>query len=77
MLFPPTLKINLCCAMFTWTVARQAPLSIGFSWQEYWNGLPCPPPEDLPDPGIKLVSPLSPALQADSLPLSHRGNLDR
>ena len=48
-----------------WTVAHQAPLSMGFSRQEYWSGLPCPPPEDLPDPGIE---PRSPALQADSLP---------
>ena len=40
-----------------WTVACQAPLSIGFSWQEYWSGLPFPPPGDLPDPGIKLMSP--------------------
>jgi len=48
-----------------WTVARQAPLSMGFSRQEYWSGLPCPPPGDLPDPGIKLRSP---TLQADSLP---------
>ena len=36
-----------------WTVACQAPLSMGFSRQEYWSGLPCPLPEDLPDPGIK------------------------
>ena len=36
-----------------WTVAQQAPLSMGFSRQEYWSGLPCPPPEDLPDPGIE------------------------
>ena len=36
-----------------WTVARQAPLSMGFPWQEYRSGLPCPPPGDLPDPGIK------------------------
>jgi len=36
----------------TWTVARQAPLSMGFSRQEYWSGLPCHPPGDLPDPGI-------------------------
>ena len=46
-----------------WTVACQAPLSIGFSRQEYWNGLPCPPPEDLPDPGIKPSSLMSPALE--------------
>ena len=36
--------------------------------QEYWSGLPCPPPGDLPDPGIKPASPVSPALQVDSLP---------
>ena len=45
-----------------WTVAPQAPLSMGFSRQEYWSGLPCPPPGDLPDPGIEPVSPISPAL---------------
>ena len=45
-------------------VARQAPLSMGFSRQEYWSGLPCSPPEDLPNPGIK---PRSPTLQVDSL----------
>ena len=45
-----------------WTVARQAPLSMGFSRQEYWSVLPCPPPEDLPDPGIESVSLTSPAL---------------
>ena len=38
-------------------VAHQAPLSMGFSRQGYWSGLPCPPPGDLPDPGIKPVSP--------------------
>ena len=48
-----------------WIVARQAPLSMEFSKQEYWSGLPCPTPRDLPDPGIK---PRSPALQVDSLP---------
>ena len=47
------------------TVAHQAPLSMGFSRQEYWSGLPCPPPGNLPNPEIK---PRSPALQADSLP---------
>ena len=46
------------------TVARQAPLSMGFSRQEYWSGLPCPSPGDLPNSGIK---PRCPALQADSL----------
>ena len=44
-----------------WTVARQAPLSIGFSRQEYWSGLPCPPPGDLPNPGIEPKSLMSPA----------------
>ena len=47
-----------------WTVAHQAPLSMGFSRQEYWSGLPFPSPGDLPDPGIE---PRSPTLQADSL----------
>ena len=51
-----------------WTVAHQAPPSMGFSRQEYWSGLPLPSPGDLPDSGIK---PGSPALPADSLPLSH------
>ena len=55
-----------------WTVACQAPLSMNFSRQEYWYGLPCPPPGDLPNPGIK---PRSPALQADSLPSEPPGML--
>ena len=46
-----------------WTVACQAPLSLGFSRQEYWSGLPCPPPGDLPNPEIE---PRSPILQVDS-----------
>ena len=41
-----------------WTVARQAPLSMGFSRQEYWSGWPCPSPGDLPEPGIKPTSPV-------------------
>ena len=45
-----------------WTGALQAPLFMGFSRQEYWNGLPCPPPGDLPDPGIESRSLMSPAL---------------
>ena len=49
-------------------VAHQAPLSMRFSRQEYWSGLPSPPPGDLPDPGIKSVSPASSALKVDSLP---------
>ena len=47
-----------------WTVAHQAPLSMGFSSQEYWSGLPFPSPGDLPNPGTE---PESPALQADAL----------
>ena len=47
------------------TTAYQAPLSMGFSKQEYWSGVPLPSPGDLPDPGIK---PESPTLQADALP---------
>ena len=45
-----------------WTVAHQAPLSMGFSRQEYWSGLPWPPPRDLPEPGIEPMSLMSPAL---------------
>ena len=45
-----------------WTVTCQAPLSMGFSRKEYWSGLPCPPPGDLPHPGIKSASLESPAL---------------
>ena len=56
-----------------WTVACQAPLSMGFSRQEYWSVLPCPPPGDLPDPGIEPAS-MSPALRVDSYPLSHLGS---
>ena len=59
------LVAKLCPTLATpWTVAHQAPLSMGFSRQEYWNGLPFPSPGDLPDPGIE---PGSPALQADDL----------
>ena len=54
-----------------WTVAQQPPLSMGFSRQEYWSGLPFPAPGDHPDPGIKLTSLVSPAWQANSLPLGH------
>ena len=54
-----------------WTVARQAPLSMGFPRQEYWSGLPVASPGDLPDPGIELTSSAS---QVDSLPLSHLGS---
>ena len=49
--------------MTPWTVALQAPLSMGFSRQEYWSGWPSPPTVDLPKPGIKPRSPVSPALK--------------
>ena len=47
-----------------WTIACQAPLSLGFFRQEYWRGLPSPPPGDLPNPGIEPMSLTSPALAA-------------
>ena len=53
-------RVWSCAAL--WTVAHQAPLSMGFSTQEYWSGLPCHPPGDLPDPGIEPSSLMSPAL---------------
>ena len=62
LLLSPFSRVWLCAT--PWTAAYQAPLSMGFSRQEYWNGLPLPSPGHLPNPGIK---PLSPALQANSL----------
>ena len=56
------------------TVAHQPPVSVGFSRQEHWSGLPCPPPGDLPNPGMEPKTPVSPPLQVDSLPLSHQAN---
>ena len=56
------------------TVAHQAPLSMGFSRQEYWSGLPCPPPGDLLYLGTQPAFPEVPALQANSLLLSHWGS---
>ena len=55
-------------------IAHQVPLPMEFSGQEYWSGLPFPAPGDLPNPGIESVSPVAPALQVDSLPLSHQGS---
>ena len=67
------LKVKLlsCVGLFVtlWTVAYQAPPSMGFSRQEYWSGLPFPSPGDLPDPGIK---PRSPEFQVDTLPSEPR-----
>ena len=59
-------------SVILWTAARKAPLFMGFPRQKYWNGLPFPPPGDLPDSGIEHTSPVSPALQADSLLLSQQ-----
>ena len=65
-----------CVLLFvtSWTVALQPPLSMGFSRQQYWGGLPCPSPGDLSNPGIE---PGSPAFQVDYLPLSHQGSPHR
>ena len=67
-----TLLINYACVLSRfsrvrlfvtpWSIARQALLSMGFFRQEYWSGLPCPPPGDLPDPGIEPSSLMPPAL---------------
>ena len=63
------MRVHACCffshvGLFVtlWTIALQAPLSMGFSRQECWSGLPCPPPGDLPDPGTEPLSLMSPAL---------------
>ena len=64
-------RVQLCAT--PGTIARQAPLSMEFSRQEHWSGLPCPPPGDLLNPGIK---PGPPTLQADSLALSYPGSPD-
>ena len=65
-----------CVGLFVtaWTVAHQAPLSMGSFIHEYWSGLPFPSPRDLPNPGIEPAPLASPALQADSLLLSHGGS---
>ena len=63
-------RVQLCVT--PWTISSQAPLAMGFPRQEYWSGLPFPPPGDLPHPGIK---PRSAALQADSLSSEPPGKL--
>ena len=67
----------ICVRLFVtpWTIARQALLPMEFSRQENRNGQPFPSPGDLPDPGIKPTSPVSPAMQADSLPTEPLGKL--
>ena len=67
-------SLQLCLFVTPWTVARQAPLSMGLSRQEYWSGLPCRPPGALPHPGMEARSLESPALQADSLPAELLGS---
>ena len=62
--------------MTLWTVAHKTPVSMGFPRPEYWSGLPYPLPGDLPNPGIELMSLVAPAVQVDSLPLSHQGSLN-
>ena len=75
---PPCFRVQVCvlgrfsCVRLfatLWTIAHQAPLSMDFSRQEHWSGSLCPPPGDLPDLGTE---PVFPALQTDSLPLSHQ-----
>ena len=66
--FRHTGRSTLCCVQSCpalWTVARPATLSMELSRQEYWSGLPCPPPGDLPNP---VIEPRSPTLQVNSLP---------
>ena len=58
-----------------WTIPYLAPLSKGFSRQEYWSRLPCSPLLDHPNAGIKPMSPVAPSLQTNSLPLNHQGSL--
>ena len=60
-------------SVILWTAVCQALLSTGFSRREYWTGLPCPPPGDLPDPGIELMSPAQAGGFLGSLPLAPSG----
>ena len=57
-----------------WTIALQASMSMGFSRQEYWSGLPCPPPGDLPHPGIEHASLMSPALASRFFTTEQKGS---
>ena len=75
LLLDPACHAVLDCFSHVWLFAtRQAPLSMGFSSQEHWSGLPCPPAGDHPNSGIKPVSLRSPVSQVYSLLLSHQGN---
>ena len=68
--------VHACCSVISdsfgtpWSVAHQPPLSTGVSRKEYWSGLPCPPPGDLPNPEIEPASPVP----GESLPQSHLGS---
>ena len=64
-----------CVQLFSllWAVTHQAPLSMGFSRQEYWSGLPFPSPGDLTNPGVEPIHAMSPVLQAYSLPIEPSG----
>ena len=64
----------VCLFVTPWTSSCQAPQSMGFSRQEYWSGLPFPPPGNLPDPGIEPTSLMSPVWQSGSLPLAPPGS---
>ena len=79
-------RVSLCACMLShfsrfwlsvapWNIARQAPLFMGFSSQEYWSGLPFSPPKDLPNPGIEPTTPTSPALQEAFSQQGHQGFL--
>ena len=68
---PVSLVVQSCLFMTPWMVAHQAPLFMGLFGQEYWSGLPFPPPEDLPNPGIKFGSP---TLYGILYYLSHQGS---
>ena len=64
---------SVCILMIPWTVAFQVPLSMGFSRQEYWSGLPCPPPGDLPNPGIEPTSLIPLALAGKFFTIEPQG----
>ena len=65
-------SLQLCLSLCSPRDCSQASVSMGFSRQEYWNGLPCPPQGDLPNPGIESRSP---TLQVDSIPIEPPGNI--
>ena len=61
---------QLCLFVNPWTVAHQVPLSLGFSWQKYWSGMPFPTRGDFPNPGMELASLASPTLAAEFFTIS-------